>query len=581
MIQFIQKSLKRTILAVLIGVIILLLIANIGILFSNTKSSIIGTYQKNGEANAMRIAAEINADEYEQFLNNPTEGEEYNALVEQLNDVRKSNGILYVYTLSVDKDNQLKIMIDGRDEPSPIGSDVTATTYSDTESAFEGKTGSSDLTTDKEFGDYVSSFAPIKNSNGEVIGVLGIDVDANLVKDVQEQILSKELPKLIMIVTILTLVSLAAIFVFLTKKLNPLSYLMKVTHYITDGELTKARKLLNENEVKSKNEIGDLYQSTKKMTETIEQLIGKMRTISVKLHDEGAYLSESSKEVSEGSEQISTTMSEMATASESEAQLANNLNELMIEFTDLYSQTAIQGDAIVEATHTLLKESKTGTTLMDDSKEQMEEIYQIISNAVEQVQVLNEENKRVSSLVTIISDIANQTNLLSLNASIEAARAGEHGKGFAVVAGEVGKLSKEVTNSVKDINSIVNIVTKNSLKMVEILRVGLEKVSTGRMNINQTGVTFYTISSSLSLMNELADHMSGQLSIVSQKETAINQAIAELASISEENAASIEEVSASGQEISASMQSLSQLVDDLSKSSVELNQISSQFKVEE
>ncbi|WP_042351835.1 methyl-accepting chemotaxis protein [Bacillus massiliigorillae] len=579
MFHFIRKSLKRGLLALIIAVIIIMLIGTISLLYKNTASSIRGTFQENGELDATRIAAEIDAKQYEKFLSNPS-GEEYQALVDQLNNVRKNNGFFYVYTLS-DDNHDLKIMVDGRDEPSPVGSNVTGTTYKDTESAFKGQTSSSGLTKDKEFGDYISSFAPIKNNNGEVIGVVGIDVDAHFLKDVEKQVLKKELPSLIIIVLVLSVIILAIIFVLLTKEFKPFEHLITATQYITNGELSKASEVLKPNQMKATNEIGKLYESTKNMTETIESLIGKMRAIAVNLHAQSTHLNKSTSEVSIGAEQVTTTMSEMASAAESEARLATDLNELMMEFTNLYQQTTLQGNAIVDSTHELLKESNTGTSLMNESKEHMEEIYQIITNAVEEVKILNEENKKVSSLVTIISSIADQTNLLSLNASIEAARAGEHGKGFAVVAGEVGKLSKEVSCSVKDIDTIVSTVTDNSLKMVEILKGGLEKVSSGRTNLNQTGETFNNISSSLSLMNELANDMHSQLSLVSEKESAINQSIMELASISEENAASIEEVSASGQEINSSIQSLDQLVNELNKTSNDLNKINSQFKVEE
>lgn len=578
MFQFVRKSLKRTILAVVLTVIIVMLLGIIILLYQNTASSIQSTFQKSGEKDAARIASEIDSQQYEKFLENPN-GEEYQELVTQLNDVRKNNGFLYVYTLSIEE-KELKMMVDGRDEPSPVGSEVTGSTIADTEKAFKGKTMSSDLTKDEEFGDYISSFAPIKNSDGSVIGVVGIDVDANLVKDVENQVLKKELPLAIMIVVVLSIVILAVIFGFLTKQLNPLNHLMNATKHIIDGELSEASEVLKHNKLDVKNEIGELYKSTQTMAETIITLLGEMRAISVSLHSQGTYLNESSSELSEGSEQVSTTMAEMASAAESEARLAADLNELMMEFTNIYGQTSLQGNAIVESTHELLKESNTGTTLMNESKEQMEEIYQIINNAVEEINALNEENKKVLSLVTIISGIADQTNLLSLNASIEAARAGEHGKGFAVVAGEVGKLAHDVTDSVKHIDAIVNTVTNNSLRMVGILRNGLEKVSNGRTNLNQTGDTFNQITHSLSLMNELANDMQTQLVLVSEKESAINESIMELASISEENAASIEQVSASGQEINASVQSLGQLVNELSTTANELNEMTNQFKVD-
>ncbi|MEH6944957.1 methyl-accepting chemotaxis protein [Bacillus sp. JJ722] len=575
-----QRSLKKSILGVLVSIIVILLISNVTIMYSNSKASIVGTFQKQGENDAERIASEINVDDYERFLENPTDNEVYQELVEELNAVRKHTGSLYVYTLAEDN-GKLKVMVDGSDQPDPIGSISTGSKYEVVEPAFKGKLHSSDIIHDEKFGEYFTSYAPIKSENGEVIGVLAIDVDANVLLEAQKKVVRNELPTFIIITTVLSIILLSAVYLYLRKKMNPLDHLMKVTQAITKGDLVEAKRIINEREIEANNEIGSLYNSIKKMTETMELLLGKMRANSLSLSEKGEYLRASSHEVNESAQLVSVTMEEMATAAETEAQLATRLNEDMIEFSNLYEQTTIQGSAIVEATGQLMQEATAGTQLMNDSKDKMEEIYQIITNSVEQVKVLSEENQKISSLVSLISSIADQTNLLSLNASIEAARAGEHGKGFAVVAGEVGKLSKDVSHSVDDINSIVNQVVSNSLKMVEILEQGLDKVGNGRTNLIQTGDTFNTISSLLALMNELAIDMRDQLTLVTKKEVVINGAIEEVSAISEENAASVEEVSASGQEITASLQSLNHLVQDLTDTSQELREISSQFKVEE
>lgn len=575
-----QKSFKKSIMGVLAGTICAFFVMNVALLYINTKTSVIGTYQRYGENHAERIASEIGSEEYQKFLDNPTTNQTYIQIVEKLNTIRKNSGLLYVYTLSADGQD-LNIMIDGRDKPSPINSNVTATQFKDVEVVFkEGKTNSSELVHDEEFGDYISSFAPITNKDGEVLGVLGVEVEAAVIQEVLESIIKKELPILILSVTILSGIILTGVYIYLNKKLNPLSHLMKVTQAITSGNLSEAKKLINQKNVNDNNEIGALYESTKMMTNTMENMIGKMRAISFSLNEQSLYLKNSIQEVSEGAQQVSAIMEEMASSSESQANFTGSLNETMKEFSNLYKQSSLQGEEIVDSTKTILKKVNKGTLLMNDSNEQMEEIYEMIQNSVRHINVLNEENQKVSSLVGFISSIADQTNLLSLNASIEAARAGEHGRGFAVVAGEVGKLAKEVSDSVNVIDSIVKEVTNYSVKMVELLEEGLEKVSKGRNNLIQTGDTFSSISTMLSLMNELAIDMHEQLFIVTEKEEKINSSIVEVAAISEENAAGIEETSASGEEISASIESLKQMVDNLSEKSEELNQLSKNFKVE-
>ncbi|MGZ9586572.1 methyl-accepting chemotaxis protein [Paenibacillus marinisediminis] len=575
-----QKSLKNSILSVVLGIIILFLALSITLLYLNTDSSIINTFQKYGEKNAERIASKIDVDKYEAFLKNPTEDATYHELSKQLNSIRKNSGYLYVYTLAV-VDEQLSIMIDGNDIPVPIGSQVTGAEYEHVKSVVqEGKPHSSGLITDKSFGSYLSSFAPIKNNNGEVVGILGIDIEASIVNDVDNSIMKKMLPIVITITVLFSVIILFCMYLYLNKKMKPLSHLMKVTQSITNGDISEAKQLINEKDIKDRNEIGALYVSTKAMTNTIEQLIGNMTEISQTLNEKSTFLKGASQEVSEGAQQVSRTMEEMASASESQANLASTLNDAMVEYTGLYEQTSIQGNAIADATQQTLNEAHTGTQLMNDSREKMDQIYSMIQDSVAQIMVVNNENQEVSALVGFIKAIADQTHLLSLNASIEAARAGEHGRGFAVVASEVGKLSHKVSSSVNGIDTIVKDIISNSNKMVEMMEAGLQKVSDGRENLLQTGETFNAISMSLESMNELASDMRDQLRLVKKKETEIKASIVEVAAISQENAASIEEVAASSEEITASMESLSQLVTNLNDASEQMKQISDLFNIE-
>jgi len=111
---------------------------------------------------------------------------------------------------------------------------------------------------------------------------------------------------------------------------------------------------------------------------------------------------------------------------------------------------------------------------METSVKQMKQIDSIIADAVQKVQNLEENSNEISNLTLVIKDIADQTNLLSLNAAIEAARAEEHGKGFAVVADEVKKLSEQVSSSVGEITTIVSTIQSETKTVVTTLNSGYD-----------------------------------------------------------------------------------------------------------
>src|SRR5690625_4161999 len=116
---------------------------------------------------------------------------------------------------------------------------------------------------------------------------------------------------------------------------------------------------------------------------------------------------------------------------------------------------------------------------MNQAVQQIQKIELIMTETVSQVQDLKNQSEKISQLIQVIKDIADQTNLLSLNATIEAARADKNGRGFAVVANEVKKLSEEVTSSVTEITDIVNKIKRKTNIVEKSLSKGYTKVQIG------------------------------------------------------------------------------------------------------
>ncbi|MGM8365436.1 methyl-accepting chemotaxis protein [Virgibacillus sp. W0181] len=327
------------------------------------------------------------------------------------------------------------------------------------------------------------------------------------------------------------------------------------------------------------DEIGQLAEAVNTMKANIRGILLKVKAASQTVSDRSEDLTQSAHEVNQGGIQISTTMEELSTGAETQANRATELSENMSAFAAKVNDSERSGQKIVASSDNVLKLTSEGSTLMTQSVNQMNYIDQIVAESVEKVQGLDRQSDEISKLVLVIKDIADQTNLLSLNAAIEAARAGEHGKGFAVVANEVKKLAEQVTDSVSEITRIVTNIQTETDDVVESLNTGYKAVRTGTNQIEATGKTFQMVNNSVSDMVTKIVAISKNLKEIADNSNGMNNLIEDVASVSEEAAAGVEEAAASIQQTSSSMDEVSNGANELSKLAEQLNMEITVFKL--
>lgn len=576
-----DKSLKNTFTFMLFTLIIGIFIINAAIIYFNSQQSIDKTLKTNGIIHAERVAKAIDTEQYADFISNPVENETYSHLREELNDYRIKMGAMYVYTLRVEDDHSLQIMIDGlpKGEAVPIGEPTTATTYEDIQAAVVGGVSSTDIVKDPEFGEYMSAFAPIKDKAGKVLGIVGVDMEATQVHAITDSVMKESIPIQLGVSLVILLTSLGGVYFYLGKRLRPLTILTGVSKEITQGNLLQAKETLATLTLRSKDEISRLHHSMTEMSTILENMAHNMQGTSLTINGKSEALHVASTELLEGSSQIALTMEEMATGAETQATLSTELAENMRQFSGVIEEANSKGKELAQLNDEVTQYTESGYQLMQQSVTGMNDIHKVVTRSVTEVKDLAEQTRQVSSLVTLIRSIADQTNLLALNAAIEAARAGEQGKGFAVVASEVRKLAEEVSKSVDEIQEIVGKVDNNSRKVVDTLEEGLQVVTTGQENVKDTGHTFKEISQLIEGMNRKITDLSQRLNRVVTQQDNMNKSIEEIAAIAEENAAGIEEVSASSQQMTGSTEEINQWVKELNSASVELKEESERFKI--
>lgn len=285
--------------------------------------------------------------------------------------------------------------------------------------------------------------------------------------------------------------------------------LRRVTNYMKDlapGNLRQPALQTNRSD-----EFALLVASVNEMASKTSEVVRSIDGVVQNFADNSGQLARSADDVQAGMDQAAITMHHLATGSEQQAQSTTELTQTMDVFKGSISQIVQTGEVLEEESNVVANLTIEGKTLMMHSLTQMQSINDVMHEAVQKVEGLNNQSNEITKLVSVIDDIANQTNLLALNAAIEAARAGEHGKGFAIVADEVRKLAEQVSSSVMDISTIVSRIQGDTKAVTTSLQNGYGEVQSGSEQLTETGQRFDDISIAVAQMNEEIQQMSKKL----------------------------------------------------------------------
>lgn len=400
---------------------------------------------------------------------------------------------------------------------------------------------------------------------------------SNQIKELEQMLLTdgKKTKVIVSIVSVLVVVLGISIAILTSNFISrPLQAVTNRMNRIADGDFSGEPI-----QTKTQDEIGQLTEATNRMNESVQGLLEDIHGVSQTVTHQSGELMQSSEEVREEASQIAATMEELASGSEMEASTVNNLSSQMNVFTVKVEEANENGEHIQQSSNEVLRMTNEGAELMDHSTEQMLTIDQIVQQAVSKVEGLDTQAKEISELVSVIQGIAEQTNLLALNAAIEAARAGEHGKGFAVVADEVRKLAEQSSHSVSNITDIVNNIQSESFSVVASLQAGYKEVETGTEQIQMTAETFRNIKSAVSDVVVRINQVSENLHDITANTQEMNSSIQEISAITEESSAGIEQTSTSSQQANSVMEEMSKSANTLASSSEELNKLINRFTV--
>jgi len=560
----------------------IVLIGNTIMLYLSTKNSVELAIRNFSIEIAENISSQFNSNLYQGFLKNPVESALYWELREELNEFRKATGALYVYTLHPDEQQTMHIMVDGQDKnsefASSIGEITTAAAYKDIESVLKGDNSSIPVIHDPDYGDYLSAFVPII-ANDKVIGILGVDIDAENVGSINSQVLSSELPISISINLILNAIIIGFLIWFVTKKLEPLHEISKAAREMANGDLVSAKQNISKIKPSGKDEVQLVSESFKLMTDSTIIIIHEIKESSLLLSESVLEINQKMKIISKANSDILLTIQEVATANETQLERSVESAKAIEEMSIGIQKIAETSTDVSEQSSTMNNQVFDGFADIQHIISQINAINDTVLNSLQIIEDLGNQANEIGVIVRFISGIAEQTNLLALNAAIEAARAGEHGKGFAIVSEEVRKLAEESNKSAKEIEDKLNLF-KNTIEQAVIhMQKGSSDVRKGTLAISNTQEKFKSILQAVELVTGEIQEVSAITEEMSAGSEEISASIEEFSSLSKETAKLSNDVSISTDKQLESMETIYDLTTNLNNLSKKLEQTVKHFKV--
>jgi methyl-accepting chemotaxis protein len=343
-----------------------------------------------------------------------------------------------------------------------------------------------------------------------------------------------------------SVIAAALIGFFTTRSITvPLGQAVKVNQEIADGDLSVSVT------VDRQDEIGQLNESAKLMVDNLRKII--------------THLSDTSAQVASASTQLHATADQLATASEEVAAQSGTVATAGEEMSATSGDIAQNCNQAAESSKLASNVAMEGAVVVKKTVEVMERIAQKVQTSARTVESLGARSDQIGEIVGTIEDIADQTNLLALNAAIEAARAGEQGRGFAVVADEVRALAERTTKATKEISDMIKNIQNETKGAVAIMEEGVREVDTGTEEAGRSGAA----------LQEILDQINAVTMQVSQIATAAEEQTATTSEISN----NIMQMSEVVQQTARGAQDSSEAASGLAKLAEELKGIVGQFKL--
>lgn len=519
-------------------------------------------------------AKTININEFTELKT--VEDESKNSYIEMrknLGYIREISGAKYIFTMRKTDDGKFAYVVDGSpiEEISHIGDTEESTP--EKEKVWNGEPYIAEKINHEEgWGSFISSYYPLKNDQGAVLGFVGVDYDVESVY--------KGLNKFKTISIIILMVFVVIIFVlglvFSNSISKPIRNAVEYSKEIANLDL---RNDISQKDLKRKDEFGDLAQALHSIAESFRSIISKISDFSEQLAAASEEITANSQESAAGVEEVSRAIEEIANGATEQAQNTEKGASKAVLLGNIIDNDLEYARDINNIVNKVMEAVNEGLVEIENLSKITEENNIASKNISDVILKTNDSSNKISEASNFIASIAEQTNLLALNAAIEAARAGEAGRGFAVVSDEIKKMSEQSADSTRTIEQIVNQLQMNSRNAVDTMKRMSEIKNQQTQSVIKSNNLYKLIEEVMKESQSAILKLDALGKEMYDMKNEILANLQNLSAIAEENSAATQEVTASIEEQAASMENIANSSENLSQMAQELRNTILKFKM--